>query len=174
MTRHHSRSPRLADLLADLVDGTDRMLLLHRAALLNGTDSVVELPKLLLEMVRCLVTARRLDPRDESPYRAAAHDGLWRDLVAIEQLAPGAALDQRLRQLPRSWLEFAAVTAEEVSRARRHPSDTEGPDWPTTTGGAMHGCHRTHPTAVQPLLRHETPCPGLVETAARAFAFTPP
>jgi hypothetical protein len=171
MTRSRSEVPRVADLLADLVEGTDRMLSMHRTALLRGTDPLVELPKLLLEMVRCMVMVKWLDPRDESPCRPAAHQQLWRDLVATELLAPGPALDQQLRQLGRSWLEFAAVTDDELSVTRDHPSELDSLDRPTAAVvGPMRGGTRTHPTAVQPMLRHSTPCPGLVEAAARAFS----
>jgi len=169
MIRNRRATPTVPDLLADLVEGTDRMLSLHRAALLRGTEPRVELPKLLLEMVRCMVMARRLDPRVESPCRTAAHDDLWRDLVSIQQLAPGAALDMQLRQLGSSWWEFAAVTAEELTLARRHSSDADGLGWQTSPMSALRGCLRTHPDVVQPLLRRETPCPGLVEAAAQAF-----
>lgn len=163
-------------LVQGYVEDAGLMLQLHRAGAARG-ETGVELPKTLLEMVRCLVLVRRLDPRDEAAGRRGVHDALWRDLLATEALPPGPSLDRQLARLASSWQDFARVTADELRRAP-YADRQDAPATPTTdlgagdraVGAACAGSTHTHPLAVQSRLRHQTPCPGLVDAAARAFA----
>lgn len=165
-------------LLQDYLDDADRMLQLYcegaRAA--GGRPIRVELPKALLEMVRCLSLVRRLDPRDEATGRLAVHDALWQDLLLTEALAPGPALDRQVARLAESWDDFARMTGAELQRAddASEPGDLEGLGQPgpndRAVGTACAGSTHSHPSMVLARLRPRTPCPGLVEAAARAFA----
>jgi hypothetical protein len=171
-----SRQPTGAALLRCYLDDADRMLRLYRAGIAAARPERVELPKTLLEMVRCLTLVRRLDPRDEAPTRGEVHAALWRALLATEALPPGAALDRQVARLADSWRDFTRITDEELQEVDETagPGDLAalgalGPD-DRAVGTACAGSTHSHPVAVQTRLRPHTPCPGLVEAAARAFA----
>jgi hypothetical protein len=153
--RRTEADPRLPA-LACLTD-TDVMLRLFRGGVVAGVWEVIELPKLLLEMVRSVALT---DGAGESS--AEVDDSrriLWSQLHRVESSYAGdPRLDQALAELFAGWDRYrTAVTA--VLGGPGHSS-----------GGAATGTPRTHPMLVAPYLRRALPCVGLVDAAADAFA----
>lgn len=154
-----------AALVAQYLDDTSAMLAAHRRGVRHGTPDLVGLPKVLLEMVRCLTLGRYADPR-HAPGLAPAQARLRADLLATERLAAGPALDQQVERLSASWAEYVGAARPPLvdGEQGRRPAGVQLPGIGSVCDGSPHA----HPLAVG-ALRTTTPCVGLVTTAERAF-----
>jgi hypothetical protein len=152
------------------VEDADAMLWEFRAAVLRGSWDALDLPKVILEMVRSLVLVERLALPDAEPGTAAA---VWARLTAIERLPAGAPeVDQQLAGLATDWAAFRAAAHAALVRAGADPEQVTARDrlGDPSIGSVCGGTPHSHPTAVGAYLRHSLPCPGLVSTAAAAFS----
>jgi hypothetical protein len=163
------RADRTA-LVEAYVEDADALLWAFRAAVLRGSWDALDLPKVILEMVRSLVLVQRLALPDAEPAPAAA---VWARLSAIERLPAGAPeVDQQLAELAAAWAVFRAGARAALVRAGADPERVTARDrlGDPSIGSVCRGTPHSHPAAVGAYLGHSLPCPGLVSTAAAAFS----
>jgi hypothetical protein len=149
------RRPLASACLSD----TDVMLRLFRAGVVAGVWEVIELPKLLLEMVRAVVLVDGV-VQDSRPVGDARRT-LWARLHRVESSFAGdPRLDQALAELFDSWDRYRAAVTGVLAVPDCGQADSTGTP-------------RTHPMRVAPYLTRALPCVGLVDAAADAFATQP-
>jgi hypothetical protein len=179
MTRFWTRRPAPLRAPENLerayVADTDLLLLLFRRQLVTAQPRGIGLPKVLLEMVRCLVLVERSDSaRARQPLQDTVAP-LWNALLMTEGRAIGtAAFDQQLALLVTHWQAFrdAAMTVlTEPSSAASARGPARACDPPI--GAACAGLPRSHPQRLAPYLRDGQPCTGLVSAAHDEFIGLP-
>jgi hypothetical protein len=157
------------------VADTDLLLLLFRKQLVTGELRGIGMPKVLLEMVRCLVLVERTDKAGTSQQLQKTMAPVWNALLMTERRVIGtAAFDQQLALLAARWRIFrdtamTVLTEPGSATPSRGPARASDP----LIGAACAGLPRSHPQRLAPYLREGQPCTGLVTAAHDEFTGSP-